>query len=295
MGFQVGPFFVHYYGIILMAGAVAAAFLAAWEARRWNEDPEIVWDGLAWVLIGGVVGARIWHILTPPPSMVEQGITTRFYLTHPLDALAVWNGGLGIPGAVIGGCLAIFFFARRNKLEFAFWVDVAAPAVALGQAIGRWGNFVNQELYGLPTDLPWGIFIDEVNRLPGYADSTHFHPLFLYESLWNLANLFFLLWLGQRFADRLRNGDLFLTYLITYPLGRFLIEFIRLDSAQVAGLNANQALMALVALASAGLLYYRHRGDFETKKEYASQVKIERRRQRRGAARERRKQRKAGR
>ena len=293
MSFEVGPFVVHYYGIILMLGAVAAAILAGWETKRWNEDSEVVWDALAWVLIGGVVGARIWHILTPPPSMVEQGITTAYYLTHPLDAIAVWNGGLGIPGAVLGGGLAVYIFTRRQKLEFPFWIDVAAPAIALGQAIGRWGNFVNQELYGRPTDLAWGIFIDIPNRVPGYESFTHFHPLFLYESLWNLANLFFLLWLAQRFKDKLRNGDVFLIYLISYPLGRFLIEFIRLDSATVAGLNANQTLMLLVAIGSGVLLYMRHREPFQTKAEYASQSRVERKTLRREAARKRRQERKA--
>jgi phosphatidylglycerol:prolipoprotein diacylglycerol transferase len=293
MSFELGPFVVHYYGIILMVGAVAAAMLAAWETRRWNEDSEVVWDALAWVLIGGVVGARIWHIFTPPPSMVEQGVTTAFYLTHPLDAIAVWRGGLGIPGAVIGGGLAIYIFTRRQKLEFAFWADISAPAVALGQAIGRWGNFVNQELYGLPTELPWGISIDPANRVPGYEQFTHFHPLFLYESFWNLANLFFLLWLGQRFKDKLRNGDVFLVFLVTYPVGRFFIEFIRLDSATVAGLNANQTLMLVVAIASAALLYMRHRGEFQTKAEYAAQSRVERKAMRREAARNRRRERKA--
>lgn len=273
MGFQLGPLFVRYYGIILMTGAVAAAFLAAYQASRWKEDSDFVWDALTWVLIGGVLGARIWHVLTPPPSMVEQGITTAFYLTHPLDALAIWRGGLGIPGAVIGGALALYVYVRRRRSDFGFWADVAAPAVALGQAIGRWGNFVNQELYGQPTDLPWAIFIEPQNRVPGFESFERFHPLFLYESIWNLANMFFLLWIGRRFPDRLRNGDMFLIYLITYPLGRFMIEFIRLDSSQVAGLNANQTLMAVVALASIALLLYRHRQPFESKAEYLSSKK----------------------
>lgn len=276
MGFQLGPLFVRYYGIILMTGAVAAAFLAAYQASRGKEDSEFVWDALTWVLIGGVLGARIWHVLTPPPSMVEQGITTAFYLTHPLDALAIWRGGLGIPGAVIGGALALYVYVRRRRADFGFWVDVAAPAVALGQAIGRWGNFVNQELYGQPTDLPWAIFIEPQNRVPGFESFERFHPLFLYESIWNLVNMFFLLWIDRRFPERLRNGDVFLIYLITYPLGRFMIEFIRLDSSQVAGLNANQTLMAVVALVSIALLFYRHRQPFESKADYVDSKKSRR-------------------
>src|SRR5512144_890384 len=135
-GFFIGPVFIYYYGIILMLGAVAAAFLAERETRRRGLDSELVWDALIWVLIAGIIGARIWHILTPPPSMVAQGITTMFYLTHPLDAIWIPNGGLGIPGAVIGGVLALYIFCRRRKLEFAVWLDIAAPALALGQAIG---------------------------------------------------------------------------------------------------------------------------------------------------------------
>lgn len=258
-GFQLGPLYIRFYGIILMIGAVAAAFLAEREARRRGQDSELVWDGLIWVLIGGILGARIWHIFTPPPSMVEAGITPYFYLTHPLDALAIWRGGLGIPGAIIGGLIAIYLFCRRRKLDFPMWLDIAAPALALGQAIGRWGNFVNQELYGAPTDLPWKIFIAPQNRLPGFMDQAYYHPLFLYESLWNLGIVIVLLWLGRRKADWLKNGDIFLIYLILYPVGRFLLEFIRLDAAQVAGINFNQTVMAVVAIVSAVALFLRHR------------------------------------
>jgi phosphatidylglycerol:prolipoprotein diacylglycerol transferase len=258
-GLQVGPLYIRFYGIILMIGALAGAWLAAHEAKRQDQDPEIIWDGLIWVLIGGILGARIWHILTPPPSMVEQGITTAWYLTHPLDALAIWRGGLGILGAVVGGVLALYLFTRKNKLSFLFWMDVGAPGLALGQAIGRWGNFVNQELYGKPTNLPWAIHIDPQYRLPGYENQATYHPLFLYESLWNLANMFLLLWISRRLADRLKPGDVFLTYLLVYPIGRFLLEFIRLDPSMVAGLNANQTVMLIVALVAGGILFWRHR------------------------------------
>lgn len=258
-GIQVGPFFIRFYGIILMLAAVAAAIMAERLARRKGMDSEIVWDGLIWVLIGGILGARLWHVLTPPPSMVEQGITTIYYLTHPLDALAIWRGGLGIPGAVIGGGIALYLFTRKRGENFGEWADVVAPGLALAQAIGRLGNFVNQELYGRPTDLPWAIFIDPQHRLPEFRDQAYYHPLFFYESLWNLMNMAVLLWLGRRFADRLIPGDIFLVYLIIYPIGRFLIEFIRLDSSLVGGINANQTLMLVVGLSSAGFLIWRHR------------------------------------
>ena len=258
-GFFIGSFFVRYYGIIIMVGALAAAYLAEREARRRDLESDLVWDGLIWVLIGGILGARLWHIFTPPPSMVEQGITTAYYLTHPLDAINIRNGGLGIPGAVIGGALALYLFSRRRKLNFAIWADIAAPALALGQAIGRWGNYFNQELYGAPTTLPWAITIDPVYRLPAFRELATYHPLFLYESLWNLANMFFLLWVGRRFKEWLRPGDLFLFYLVGYPIGRFFLEFLRLDAAELAGVNANQTLMLVVLVLAAALLFIRHR------------------------------------
>lgn len=258
MGIQIGSITIYYYGIIIMLGALAAAGLAAYEARRKGQSSDIVWDGLVWVLIGGILGARLWHIFTPPASMVEAGYTTMYYLTHPLDAINIRAGGLGIPGAVIGGLLALFIFARRRKLDFAFWLDVAAPALALGQAIGRWGNFFNQELYGSPSTLPWAIQINPENRLPGYEDQATYHPLFLYESLWNFGIVILLLWLGRKYDDRLFNGDLFLIYLIAYPLGRFLLEFLRLDPSQVGGININQTVMLVVLLTATGVLVWRH-------------------------------------
>lgn len=251
----IGPLTIHYYGIILMVGALAAAWLASVEARRrgWNSD--VVWDGLIWVLIGGILGARLWHIFTPPPSMVEQGYTTLWYLTHPLDALAIWNGGLGIPGAIIGGVIALYFYIRKRGLSFPTALDIGAPALALGQAIGRWGNFVNQELYGMPTSLPWGIKID--NPI-GYPPGTRFHPLFLYESIYNLFNMALLLWLGRKYPKQLLPGDLFLIYLVVYPLGRFFLDFIRLDPAQIGGININQTIMLIVAIVAGLVLFYRH-------------------------------------
>jgi phosphatidylglycerol---prolipoprotein diacylglyceryl transferase len=262
-GFHIGPFEVRFYGIILMLGAVAGAWLATREAKRRGYNPEIVWDLLTYLLIGGIIGARLWHVLTPPPS---SGITAGWYFTHPLDALAIWKGGLGIPGAVIGGLIALYFYTRRHKLNFAEWTDIASPSLALGQGIGRWGNFVNQEIYGAATNLPWGISIDAEHRVDPYRDlsqfpveTTRFHPLFLYESLWNIANMFLLLWIARRFEDRLQKGDIFLIYLIVYPVGRFLLDFLRVDASRVGGININQTLMAVVAVLAALTLFWRHR------------------------------------
>lgn len=257
--FLAQPFEIYYYGIILMTGVVAAAWLATVEAKRRGQDPELVWDMLIWLVIGGVVGARLWHVFTPSPSAIAEGRTTLFYLTHPLDLLDLRSGGLGIPGAVLGGLVAMYFYTRRHKLHLATWVDIAAPGLALGQAIGRWGNFVNQELYGAPTTLPWAITIDPAHRIKEFADYATYHPLFLYESIWNLMNMSLLLWLGRRYADRLRPGDLLLVYAVVYPLGRFLLDFLRLDASLVGGININQSIMGVVALCAAAALYWRHR------------------------------------
>jgi len=258
-------FHVYFYGILITVGVIAASLLARALAERRGQNPDYLWDMLFWVVVAGIVGARIWHVLTPPPSMVAQGITTQYYLTHPLDMIDIRKGGLGIPGAVIGGVLAMWVYTRRRKLSLITWLDITAPGLALAQAIGRWGNFFNQELYGAPTNLPWKIFIDPAHRLPGFENFAYYQPLFLYESLWDLANMAVLLWLSRRFSDRLKAGDIFLGYLVIYPVGRFLLDFIRLDASRVAGINANQTLAAIVAVAASALLIWRHRPSRRTK------------------------------
>jgi phosphatidylglycerol---prolipoprotein diacylglyceryl transferase len=273
-GFEIGPLYVRFYGILIMLGAVAAAFLAEREARRRKLNPEFVWDGLVWVLIGGIIGARVWHIFTPPPSMLVLDPATG-NMVNPyfvggtpqiLDMLTIWKGGLGIPGAVIGGAIALYLFCRRRKTSFLMWADIAAPGVALAQAIGRWGNFFNQELYGKPTTLPWAVEIDPIYRVAGYENYSTFHPLFLYESIWNLLNMVFLLWLGRKFHGKLKNGDIFLTYAIGYSIGRFFLEFIRLDAPVFGTINFNQAFVLVVALGAGFLLFWRHRKRSTTEK-----------------------------
>lgn len=257
--FFIGSFEIRFYGIILMLGTVAGGFLAQREAKRRGHNPEILWDMMLWLLIAGVVGARLWHVFTPPPSSIALGITTKYYLTHPLDLINTRNGGLGIPGAVIGGLIALYIFTRKRKLSFLEWADISAPALALGQAIGRWGNYVNQELYGAPTSLPWKIFIDPQHRLSGFEEQAYYHPLFLYEALWNLGNMAILLWVSRRFSKRIKQGDLLLLYMVIYPSGRFLLDFLRLDASMLGGINANQTVMAIVALLSTVALFLRHR------------------------------------
>jgi phosphatidylglycerol:prolipoprotein diacylglycerol transferase len=260
--------YLRFYGILLVSGAFLGGYLASLEARRRGHNPDLVWDGILWALIGGIVGARLWHIFTPPPSMIDQGITTQWYLTHPLvitdraveGALAVWNGGLGIPGAVAGGLFGLYLFTRRARLKFAEWADIAAPGLALGQAVGRWGNYINQELYGAPTTLPWAISIDAPFRVPGFSDpALKFHPLFLYESIGNLLICLALLYIGRRYSSRLKAGDLILIYMILYPVLRFFLEFIRLDSSEIFSFNANQTLMGILVIVVALVLSGRHR------------------------------------
>ena len=273
--FNIGPLTIHLYGIVIMLGVVAATYLARREANRRGQNGDLVWDMLVWMLIAGILGARLWHILTPSPSLEAQGVTTYYYLTHPLDAIAIWKGGLGIAGAVAGGAIALFFFVRRHQLPFLTWLDILAPALALGQAIGRWGNFFNQELYGAPTSLPWAIYIDPQHRLPGFENLAYYHPTFFYESIWNLGNMALLLWLSWRFKERLKTGDIFLVYLVVYPLGRFLLEFLRLDSSQLAGINANQALMLVVMIVASLILGWRHRLNHKEKKTDSNDMQAE--------------------
>jgi phosphatidylglycerol---prolipoprotein diacylglyceryl transferase len=258
-GITIFGFKIYFYGILIMLGTLAATWLASYRAKGYGQDTEIAWNILPWALIGGIIGARLYHILTPSASMIAQGITTGYYLTHPIEILKIRNGGLGISGAVIGGVIAVWIYTRRKNISILVWTDIVAPGLALAQAVGRWGNFFNQELYGAPTNLPWKLYIEPARRMAEYASVEYYHPVFLYESIWNLFNAIMLIWAGHRFRDWLKTGDLFLFYLIFYAVGRFSLEFIRLDPSPVAGFNINQIVMALVAFGSAAILFFRHR------------------------------------
>lgn len=269
-GINIGSFTIYYYGIIIVIAILVAATVASILARRAGKDPDHIWGGLTWALIPGVIGARLWFILFPAQTVVEAGHGTAWMLSHPFDLehgpFAIRTGGLGIWGAVIGGAVGVFLYSRRHREENLLeWLDLVAVVIPLGQAIGRWGNFINKELYGPPTDLPWGIEIPRDNRVEpytyaqGYGPEVRFHPLFLYESIWNLATFVVLLFVWLRYRDRLRTGDILLMYLFAYPLGRFLLEFLRIEIATIGGININQAIMGITALIAAALLFYRHR------------------------------------
>jgi len=261
---RIGPFAIRWYGVLIVVGALLAGYIASSEARRKGDQTEHVWDALAVVLITGLIGARLYHVFSSPTGSIGW----EYYRRHPLDIIAFWRGGfagLGIYGAVAGGALGLLAYTYWNKLPFLRWADSAAPGLVLAQAIGRWGNYINQELYGYPTTLPWGITIDAAHRIPPYDNltlyplETRFHATFLYESLWNFLCFALLMLLARRYSDRLLEGDVFTAYFILYPVGRFFVEALRPDAWKVASIPVAQ-IIALVCVAAAGAtLWYRHR------------------------------------
>lgn len=217
--------------------------------RIWN--PDHVWNGIIWCLILGVIGARLYHVLTPSPSMAAVGINSPLdYFQNPYQLVNFRNGGLGIYGGLAGGALGLFLYSRRARIPMMAWADLAVVGLALGQVFGRWGNFFNQELYGRPTNLPWAVHIDAAYRLPEYSEFSRFHPAFLYESLWSLLTFIVLYTLVKRYTNRLLTGELTALYLILYAVGRSLLELIRLDSrtVSIAGVSTNMAIATLVSI-----------------------------------------------
>ena len=201
-GICIGPLPIRFYGIIIVLGIFVGGFVAAREARYRGENPDRIWDALIWIAIAGIIGARLYHVFSTPAGCTESAPMCGWpwYSQHPLDALKIWNGGLGIFGALLAGGLVVLIYARRHQLPLARYLDIAAPALLIGQAIGRWGNFVNQELYGPPTNLPWGIPIDAAHRYGAFTDlarypleTTRFQPDFLYESVLNVIGFIVLI------------------------------------------------------------------------------------------------------
>jgi len=198
-------------------------------------NPDHVWAGLAWCLVLGVIGARLYHVFTPSPSMAAVGINSPLdYFRNPMQLINIRSGGLGIFGAIAGGALGLLLYARRHRIGAIIWADLVVAGMAIGQYVGRWGNFINQELYGRPSDLPWAVYIEPIYRLDNVVDFDRFHPAFLYESLWSLLTFVILITLTTRYHKRLRPGDLVALYIIFYSVGRILLELVRLDSRTIA-------------------------------------------------------------
>lgn len=261
---------VRYYGIIIVAAMLVAATVAARLAKRVGKDPDHVWGALTWAIIPAIILARAWYVLFPPISAVQQGIDTTYLLQNFFNlengAIAIWSGGLSIFGAFLGGLLGAYLYLRRNNLSVPAWLDIAGVAFPLGQAIGRWANFVNQELYGTVTTLPWGISIDAVHRVDPFRSlvdfpvaTTRFHPLFLYESLWSLLAFIVLLQVFTRYRSRLLHGDIFLLYVMQYAFIRFVLEFLRVEVTLVGGVNWSQVVSVVAFLLALAIFVYRRR------------------------------------
>ena len=266
VAFELGPLQLHWYGIIIASAVLIAALLGARVATWVGENPEDGWSMLLLVVILAVIGARIYHVIH----------LWDFYSANPATIPQIWNGGIGIPGATAGGAAGILLYTRSKGLNTARWLDIFAPALLLGQVIGRLGNFVNQELYGPPTTLcgtdgippclPIGIPIDAAHRAgtPWTVDSfpvetTSFVPLFAYEMALNLIGMFVLLWVIRRFGPRLFAGDAALMYIMWYGAVRTMLETYRVNNWTILGVPTAMWVGIIGFVLAGAWLIYRHR------------------------------------
>jgi len=261
----LGPLTIHAYALCILAGIAAALWLTN---RRWKAKggPEgVVWDIVIWAIPFGIVGGRLYHIFSSPDAYFGPGFDGTGDLTL---AWQIWRGGLGIWGAVALGAVGAWIGCRRAGVRLSAFADAVAPGVLLAQAIGRWGNWFNQELFGAPTTLPWGLQIDATspNFPASVAAGTLFHPTFLYECLWNLFGVALLLLIDRRF--RLRHGAMLWAYVAYYTIGRVWIEALRIDDAEwITIMGATQRLnvwtsilLIIVSLAALVFCLVRYRG-----------------------------------
>jgi phosphatidylglycerol:prolipoprotein diacylglycerol transferase len=236
---QFGPLTLRWYGL-LMAGAMAIGlWLAQRDARRRGLDAERLLKAAELALLGGLVGARLYYVL----------FNLDYYVQIPTKIFAVWEGGLAIHGGVLGGIIVGGGYAWLRRLPVLTYLDIAAPSLALGQAIGRWGNFFNEEAFGGPTSLPWKLYISPSQRPIEYAQAEFFHPTFLYESLWDLSVFCVLVWVLRRRVEH-APGALFLGYLGLYSLGRFFTEALRTDALMLGPIRIAQVVSTLGVLAA---------------------------------------------
>lgn len=237
IAFQIGPITVRWYGVLMSLSLALGTYLAYREASRQKIDPEHILNLVIIAAPAGFIGARLYYVI----------FSWDFYKHNPKEIIAIWHGGLAIHGALIAGVVVGCFFVKKYQLSFWKLADIVAPSLILGQAIGRWGNFFNQEAYGYPTDLPWAIYIDGAYR----------HPTFLYESLWDFSVFFFLLWFRRRKSTR--EGEVFLSYAALYSLGRLVIEGFRTDSLMLGPIRVAQLVSAVAIIAGFALILYRRR------------------------------------
>ena len=247
--FEAGNFAVRWYGLLIASAVLIGVSLSQYLARKRNVNPEYVADFAIWGILGAIPCARLYYV----------AFEWQNYVNRPQDIIAIWKGGIAIHGAVIGGIIAGWIFARLSKMSFWQLADLITPSLILGQAIGRWGNFFNSEAFGDPTDLPWKLYIPPANRPYNLAQYEYFHPTFLYESIWNvgvLAILIYLFFWGLKNSDRLKTGTIFFTYWITYSAGRLWIEGLRTDSLMIGGLRIAQLVsLTGMALGALGLIW----------------------------------------
>ncbi|MFQ6537530.1 MULTISPECIES: prolipoprotein diacylglyceryl transferase [Aphanothece] len=261
--FQLGPLALRWYGLLIALAVLAGLTLATRLGRQRGIEPALIADLLPLLVLGAVIGARAYYV----------ALEWHQYAANPAEALAIWRGGIAIHGALIGGTLTTILYCRWRRQAFWPLLDVLMPAVALGQAIGRWGNFFNSEAFGLPTQLPWKLRIPLENRPAEFIEQMYFHPTFLYESLWNVgvcALLLVLFRLGQRGRLSLPAGSLSCVYLMAYSTGRVWIEGLRIDPLCLfsqppfcaGGLRMAQVVsLLLIALGALGLWWlYGRRG-----------------------------------
>ncbi|MBK5217433.1 MAG: prolipoprotein diacylglyceryl transferase [Propionibacteriales bacterium] len=223
---ELGPIPLRAYAFGIIIGALVAIWIGEkrWVARGGKSG--LIADVAMWAIPFGIVGARIYHVITDNQLYFGEG-------RRPIEALYIWQGGLGIWGAIGLGALGAYIACRINKVSFLGVADALAPGILIAQAIGRWGNYFNQELFGKPTNLPWGLEIDPIHRPDGYEQFATFHPTFLYESLWNLSAALLILWIDRKY--RLTGGRMFALYVMVYTAGRTWIELMRIDPANDIG------------------------------------------------------------
>jgi phosphatidylglycerol:prolipoprotein diacylglycerol transferase len=249
IAFSIGSLEIRWYGILiaiaLLVGIVISYFIAKYRGEKQDE----VINFAPFAVIFGVIGARLLHVV----------VNWSYYSGHLSYILAFRKGGLAIQGVMLGGILALVVFCKIRKLDFWKWADIMAPALLFGQAIGRWGNYFNQEAFGMPTSLPWGIYIDPINRPPSYSNAEFFHPTFLYESIANLvlfALLLLILRLYNKRPDKFPNGLVFATYLGVYAIYRSIIEYYRIDSSFVLGIKVVYILDIITIIAVLIIINY---------------------------------------